>query len=286
MPVATVDTLFSFARNFFFVSLKALNLMASSDPFSFNSGMSHSRLVPLQGAVNFRDIGGYATNDGRNVRWGRVYRSALISGLTDADLEVLTARRILTIVDLREADEVAKAPDRVPPEAEIIHCCAGVNPMDDWTHMLAGATSGVPFMRAFYSDTHGLATRFKPFFKALLDLPSDRALLVHCMAGKDRTGIGVALLLLALGVPQTSILEDYLMTNKYGMTTLNPNVKHLMRMDVPDSVARDLLAARPEYLQAFFGSLEIHHGSSEQFLAQALGLTKDKIELLREKFTE
>lgn len=244
-----------------------------------------SRVVTLQGALNFRDVGGYATDDGRHVKWGRVYRSGEINRLTDEDLAALAARRILTIVDLREAGEIKEARSRVPEGATVVHCSAGINPMNDWSHMLTGATSGVPFMRAFYSDTHGLAARFKPFFQTLLDLPPDRALLLHCMAGKDRTGIGIALFLLALGVPRTTIMEDYLLTNKHGMTTLNSDVK-LIPANMPETVVRDLLAAKPEYLQAFFATLETHHGSSEQFLAQALGLTPEKIARLREKFTE
>lgn len=245
-----------------------------------------ARIVALQGACNFRDIGGYATSDGRHVRWGRVYRSGQLVRLTDADLAELTARRILTIVDLRESVEIEHSPDRLPAGATVVLCAAGRNPMDDWTHMLKTATSGVPFMRAFYSDTHGLAPRFKPFFQTLLDLPEDRALLLHCMAGKDRTGIGIALLLLALGVPEATILEDYLLTNIHGPKSLINDAKHLGVVKISAEVERDLLAAKPEYLQAFFGTLEMNHGSSAQFLAQALGLTPEKITRLRAKFTE
>jgi protein-tyrosine phosphatase len=151
--------------------------------------------------------------------------------------------------------------------------------------MLAGATSGVPFMKAFYSDIQGVAARFKPWFQTLLALPDDHALLLHCMAGKDRTGIGIALLHIALGVPREHIMEDYLLTNTHGPRTFDKDANHLSMPDLPPPVTRDLLAAREEYLQAFLTALEEHHGSTMQFLTQAIGLTPEKIGILREKFT-
>ncbi|MDR1011660.1 MAG: tyrosine-protein phosphatase [Opitutaceae bacterium] len=251
------------------------------------NGFPLLRHIPLEGAVNFRDIGGYETDDGRRVRWHRVYRSGQINTLTDADLAAFARRRILTVVDLREKDEYESAPDRLPPGAKLIICPGGkIDPLQNWAHMLAGATSGVPFMKAFYSDVQGLATRLKPYFQTLLELPDDHALLLHCMAGKDRTGIGIALLLVALGLRREQIMEDYLLSNTYGPKTLDKGARHLNPRDLPAPVARDLLAAKEEYLQAFFEALEEHHGSAMQFLAQAIGLTPEKIALLREKFTE
>jgi protein-tyrosine phosphatase len=108
------------------------------------------------------------------------------------------------------------------------------------------------------------------------------------MAGKDRTGIGIALLLVALGLRREQIIEDYLLTNIHGPKTLGESARHLNLdpLDIPEPVARDLLAAKEEYLQAFFAALEEHHGSAMQFLTQAIGLAPEKIALLREKFTE
>ncbi|MDF9832267.1 protein-tyrosine phosphatase [Ereboglobus sp. PH5-5] len=254
----------------------------SSNP----DGIPMLRHIPLEGAYNFRDIGGYETADGRRVRWHRIYRSGQIDKLTDTDVETLAGRRILTVVDLREKVEYDHAPDRLPASATIVRCSGGkTDPMENWTHMLAGATSGVPFMKAFYSDIQGLAARFKPFFQTLLDLPDDHALLLHCMAGKDRTGIGIALLMIALGVRRETIVEDYLLTNQYGPKSLNEDVR-MKPLGLSEPVLRDLLAAKEEYLQAFFSTLEEHHGSDMQFLAQAIGLSPEKISRLREKFTE
>ena len=245
------------------------------------------RHIPLQGAFNFRDIGGYETTGGRRVRWRRIYRSGQLSKLTDADIDTLAKRRVLTIVDLREKEEYESAPDRLPPGARLIRCAgAEANPLQPLVHLLDGASSGVPFMTAFYSDIHGLASRFKPFFQTLLDLPADHALLLHCMAGKDRTGAGIALLLSALGVPRATILEDYLLSNTYSVKEFSKDQKHLTPTGLPAPVERDLLAAREEYLAAFFSTLEKQHGSTGQFLAHAAGLSPEKITRLRDMLTE
>ncbi len=252
------------------------------------------RIVPLQGAVNFRDLGGYpiAGDSGcgqRRVRWGKLYRAGAIHELTDADVAELAARRILTVFDFREASEAVKAPDRLPAGA-IRHslCSGGHDSPNDWAHRLAKETSGVGFMCGFYAATGTLAVRYRPFFEHLLALPDDHAALFHCTIGKDRTGIGGALLLGALGVSEEAILYDYLLTN-------------VCRGEIPDDapipglldgtklspqVARDLLSARPEYLQALRDSITRAHGSLPAFLQKTLGIGPAETAILRERFTE
>lgn len=88
---------------------------------------SAKRKVELQGAVNFRDLGGYTTTDGHHVKWGEIYRSADISKLTDADLAVLKAKKITYDVDLRGHKESAQAPDRIRPGTNYILAPAGSN---------------------------------------------------------------------------------------------------------------------------------------------------------------
>ena len=246
-----------------------------------------SRHIPLEGVFNFRDIGGYETTDGRRVRWHRVYRSGHLGGLAEADAGILARRRVLTVVDLREREECESDPDRLPPGARTVRCVDDkTEPLKTWYHMLAGATSGVPFMKAFYEDIHGLAVRLRPFFQALLELPGDEALLVHCMAGKDRTGVGIALLLSALGVPRETITADYLLTNKHGLTTLDKNRRHPLLMNLPARVERDLQAASEEYLEAFFQALGREYGCAARFLEQVIGVTPEKTGRLREMLTE
>ncbi|AHF89743.1 protein tyrosine phosphatase [Opitutaceae bacterium TAV5] len=247
------------------------------------------RIVPLEGAINFRDLGGLPAGDGRRVRSRRIYRAGLIDRLSDADVAELAARRILTVLDFREADEAAHAPDRLPGDAiAITLCSAGHDSPDAWARQLATADSGVPFMEAFYASTGSLAARYRPFFEHLLALPEDRALLFHCTVGKDRTGIGAALLLSALGVPDEAILADYLLTNTCRAALADDmNIPGLLDgVEVKPQVARDLLSARPEYLRALRDSITQRHGTFATFLETVLGVGETEVRLLREKFTE
>src|SRR5882757_782321 len=252
---------------------------------------SSQRQVKLQGAVNFRDLGGYAAADGRHIRWDRVFRSADISKLTDSDLAVLKDKHITSVVDLRGVQESKKAPDRLNPGMDYILCPAGSdNALGDWMKALASIkteSAGDSMMRAFYAKTEFLADRYKPFFVRLLALPDNQALLFHCTAGKDRTGIGAALLLYALGVPYETILDDYTATNYY-RSAENEKMLHSMvqGMHVSEPVAKELLGAKREYLEASFSAIKQQYGSIDNFLRGPVGLDEGKIKELKNKFLD
>src|ERR1700731_1189461 len=136
-----------------------------------DSAMRH---VVLQGAVNFRDLGGYATADGHHVKWHMIYRSADISKLTQADLDSLKARHIVFDVDLRGVQESAKAPDKMNPGTDYILCPAGSDSMNGAMFRdLSKVTDGDSLMNIFYSTTAYLTPRYKPFFGKLLIVPGD-----------------------------------------------------------------------------------------------------------------
>jgi protein-tyrosine phosphatase len=268
-------------------------LLSTSFAFAGHAQITDSsqRQVRLQGAVNFRDLGGYTAADGRHIRWDRVFRSADISKLTDSDLAVLKDRHIASVVDLRGVQESQKAPDRLNPGTDYILCPAGSdNALGDWMKALANIkteSGGDSMMRAFYSKTEFLADRYKPFFARLLALPDDQALLFHCTAGKDRTGIGAALLLYALGVPYETILNDYTATNYY-RSAENEKMKHSMMqgMHISEPVANELLGAKREYLETNFDAIKQQYGSVDNFLRGPLGLDDGKLKELRKKFLQ
>src|ERR1700691_1959828 len=119
---------------------------------------SAKRHVVLQGAANFRDIGGYTTADGHHVKWGEIYRSADISKLTDADLEILKGRKITYDVDLRGHSESAQAPDRINPGTDYILLPAGSDNLGNWMKSITKVKGdgGDSLMIAFYSNTDSL----------------------------------------------------------------------------------------------------------------------------------
>ena len=250
---------------------------------------SAAREVKLQGASNFRDLGGYTTKDGHHDKWDKVFRSADISKLTDEDLSVLKNKHIGYVVDLRGTDESKKAPDHLNANTDYILCPAGSDAsLNDWMKSVATMKSGGDsMMKAYYMKTEFLADRYKPFFNKLIDLPDNDALLVHCTAGKDRTGIGSALLLYALGVPYETIMSDYLATNYYRKSDNEKMIHSMVQyMHVDEGVAKDLSSAKKEYLDETFNAIKLQYGSVENFLKGPLGLDDEKVNILKKKFLE
>ena len=248
---------------------------------------SSQRRVPVKGAVNFRDLGGYATKDGHHVRWARIYRSAAINNLTNNDLQLLAGRHIYTVVDFRGTEESKKATDKLLPNTDYILCPAGSDSVGNMLKNAATLTSGDSVMLAFYTSTQYFGPRYKPFFDKLLQLPDTASLLFHCTAGKDRTGMGAALFLYALGVPQATIMQDYTATNTYRAAENDQATKAMVAyMHVKEQVAKDMMAAKPAYLEATFAALKKQYGSVDNFLKNEIGLDEAKTKLLKAKYLD
>jgi protein-tyrosine phosphatase len=250
---------------------------------------SSKRHVVLQGAANFRDLGGYTTADGEHVKWGKIYRSADISKLTDADLGILKAKNITYDVDLRGHQESAQAPDRLNPNTDYILCPAGSDSLNTWMKDMAHikGKGGDSLMVVFYSKTTYLADRYKPFFNKLLNLPADQSLVFHCTAGKDRTGIGAALLLYSLGVPYETIVKDYTATNYYRAGENEKAINGMVSyMHIDKDVATGMLQAKKEYLDATFAAIVKQYGSVDNFLKTQVGLDDQKIAKLKSEYLE
>lgn len=268
-------------------------LSASSFAFAGHAQITDSsqRQVKLQGAVNFRDLGGYTAADGRHIRWDRVFRSADISKLTDSDLVVLKDKHMASVVDLRGVQESQQAPDRLNPGVDYILCPAGSdNALGDWMKAITAIkteSQGDSMMKSYYLKTEFLADRYKPLFDRLLNLSDDKALLFHCTAGKDRTGIGAALLLYTLGVPYETILSDYTATNYYRSKENEKAVHSMVQgMHISEPVARGMMGAKEEYLEANFNAIKQRYGSIDNFLRGPIGLDDAKIKRLKDKFLE
>ncbi len=268
-----------------FFALPALG-QAPADTLVFNA----RRAVKLEGTSNFRDLGGYPAAGGKHVKWGHIYRSADISKLTDADLLALQSRHVALVCDLRGPQEVAQAPDRLPPGARRIELPAGSEKIDP--RLLTGGAKNVnrdSLMRAVYTNTSFFQAKYKPMFDELLALPGDEALLFHCTAGKDRTGIGAALVLAALGVDRRTILQDYAATDVYWQVGREQSVQRMAQAGMSaEAVAavRPLLAANPAYLAGTFAAIDKQYGSVDKYLATEMGLTPQRRAALRTKYLQ
>ncbi len=243
------------------------------------------RGLPLEGDPNFRDLGGYETEDGRHVRWGRIYRSGSLDTMTDADLDYLGSAGIKLVCDLRSPGEVEIEPDRLPEGAEAISIPVfddSVDPVAIRDAVVAGDVSslGAPgeLLTAGNAD---YVTEFTDEFSLLLERvmdPESQPTNLHCSAGKDRAGLGSAIVLLTLGVPEDVVMEDYLLSNEYRAEENDETLGQLEAILDADEleVMRSLLEVRPEYLQAALDAMVDEYGSIEAYLRDGLGITDDE----------
>ena len=242
------------------------------------------RRVPLQGCTNMRDIGGYAAHGGRRVRFGQVFRAPSLGGLTDDDLPCLAALGLRTVVDLRGMAESAKAPSRLPsPGPEVgalpIEPTVGASLRDI---LATGRATGEDVLTLLGRAYAAYATVKLPIYRRLLALvadPARRPLAFHCSAGKDRTGFGTALLLLALGVARDDIVEDYLATNRFWRR------EHALPEGTPPEVAEALTRAHRPLLDGAIETALAGHDSEAAFLA-SLGLDAARLAALRDQLLE
>ena len=245
------------------------------------------REVELEGAVNFRDMGGYLTTDFRRVDMRRIYRAGDISKLTDADMEEIKRRKIYTVIDFRGEDEATSAPDRLLPGADYLLLPAGSENSADWDTFTQGYASGTDVMTAFYSDVSVFKERYRPFFRKLLMLPDTSAVVFHCSAGKDRTGIAAALFLYVLDVPMETIMVDYMATNYFRSKENETVIDDLVNVQGYDrKMATEIMEASPLYLETAFQALKRQYGSVDSFIYKELGMDEGAKFLLREKFLQ
>lgn len=250
------------------------------------------RHVALEGAHNFRDIGGYATEDGRRVRWGLFYRADSLGSLSDADLDRIRALGIKLVCDFRSAEEKAEDPDRLPaadaPELlELPILDESFSPSAFREQITSGQLGDTDLRELLIEGNRLFATRYAPRYRAMFERLADPASLpavVHCTAGKDRTGFAAALLLRSLGVPEETVYEDFLLTNHYTAAEIERTLwiirfASLFRTD-PERV-RPVLGVERAYLEAAFEAIHEGYGSFDAYRREALGLDDAEAEAFR-----
>jgi protein-tyrosine phosphatase len=230
---------------------------------------SHARHLNLAGASNFRDLGGYRASDGRRVRWRQLFRSNHLGNVTDGDVVILRGLGLKNAIDFRGAEERATA---VCALTEIAVHSLPIEPtvVAALRARLArgvalSTADAVDVMRDSYRNYVSQNTpRFRALFAHLLE---DRApLVIHCSAGKDRTGFACALILHALGVPDEVIAEDYLLTNRFYRR--DPSASS----DLPDDVRQVLGSVETSFLAAAYDAVGSDYGDLETYFRDGLGL--------------
>jgi protein-tyrosine phosphatase len=258
----------------------------------------HDRALGLEGAPNFRDIGGYATAKGQHVRWGKVYRSNDLSKLTTADVDRVAALDLVSVIDLRTEEERQHAP------SIWLHAPADIYP--------SAKTTLAPVMHTILTDAatpEGARAGIIKFYTQMPDEYHDEyaamfhriaagklPILVHCTAGKDRTGVAMAVLLTTLGVPRQTVVEDYALTEK-----LVPAPAAAAQHPVPvggaaaplsplarlSAESREVLwRSDPAYISAALDSIDREYGSVDVYVKRELGVSKAEVWALRAKLLQ
>jgi protein-tyrosine phosphatase len=242
-----------------------------------------ARHLNLAGASNFRDLGGYPGKDGRLVRWRQIFRSNHLGHLTEDDAAVLRALGVKSAFDFRGKDERAEAlcglagieVHSLPVEPTVVAALRAIR--ESGTALSRDHAFDV--MRDSYrSYVQQNTPRYRALFGHLLE---DRApLVIHCTAGKDRTGFACALILHTLGVADEVIAEDYLLTNQFYRR--DPSASS----DLPDEVRQVLGSVQPPFLAAAFEAISADYGDLENYLASGLGLGAAERKALHERYLE
>lgn len=255
------------------------------------------RLVDLERVLNFRDFGGYETADGRRVKRQALYRSANFSEASDADLERLDALGVHVVVDLRRPEERVREPNRWPGETTRVISNDEGNVTGLPPHLMALlqdnlTAAGVDaYMRQIYRE-FPYETRhidlYRSWFSALAE--AEGAALIHCAAGKDRTGLGCALTLHVLGVPEEAIFADYEFTNAViDLNTRLPRIKERMEERLGRTLDAEalvpMLGVNVDYLRGSLDRIEATSGSIDAYLHSTLGVGPRERDALRAKFT-
>ena len=254
------------------------------------------RRLPLEGAHNFRDLGGYKTQDGRVTKWGLVYRSDELSGLTRADQQYLGRLDLKTVVDFRSDMERVKDPDQIGTATSareitmpITVTGADVSGISD--RIKSGELTEAESFQFMVDANREFVETYTPLYRqwihTLLD-PNTLPTVFHCTAGKDRTGFGAAILLRALGVDQATVMSDYLASNGYNEQAVE-RMFLLIRLSsffqTDTSSLKPLFSVNPEYLETAFSTINRKYGSFENYLRSALQLTIDQQQQLIDLLT-
>ena len=252
-------------------------------------GAAPGRLLRLEGSRNFRDLGGYPATDGRRVGHGRLFRSGTLAYLTPAGRDGLAELGIRTICDLRTTRERHGEPSVALPS--MVRTLSWDYELDHGAVMgavlvAAPTPTGVrEAISEFYRTApEDFAGRFAEIFHQLLI--GQAPLILHCTAGKDRTGVAAALLLAALGVRRADVLADYALSDQ--LTDFESIVRdgdswRFLR-ELPPAVRAPLFASDPAYLEAMFERVHAGYGSLEQYLRVRLDFDDNALARLRQQY--
>ena len=250
------------------------------------------RLLPMDGAHNTRELGGYKTTDGKSVKWGMLYRSDKLSDISDTDQSYLQDLGIKKIIDFRSKEEKAEDPDIIPKGIDYIEMPISVDGAmrSKIEAVLKGETN--KDVKSFLIDANkefvsNYTDVYEDFLRNLIN--DDGPTLFHCTAGKDRAGFAAAITLIALGVSKEDVINDYMKTNQFTKERIVEIIGQIELMTLYQTdaeILRPLLGVEREYIETAFQTAEEKYGSLENFIRDGLNISDEDIQKLRNKFIE
>lgn len=269
----------------------------SRDPLHLHD----AHVLSMEGIENFRDIGGYQTRDGQMLRWGKVFRCGHLMEMTVADGEQLDPLNIGAIFDLRTPAERRAFPtawtcSQQPEIFNIDLHSEDEDPKADlFKQILDGRITRDDVETHMRDDYARMPFDFVPLLKQLFGYllrPDAGAIVVHCTAGKDRTGLVIALLQAVLGVSTNAIKEDYLLSNE-GFAS-REKLEHIVegfghtmeQADLRMEVLRPLIVVDTYYLEEALKAIEERAGSLRAYFENTLGLSEEQRQSLRSKLVQ
>jgi len=251
------------------------------------------RRLPLQGAVNFRDLGGYQTIDGRRVKWGKIFRSDHLSRLTDRDLVFLQRLKVQCVCDFRTLTEARKRPDRFPEDGSGRHFHLPIDhlkfdPTSLFEKLKKGDTSWLTrefLIEGYILSIEGSAAVWGEVFRLLAE-PAFMPLIFHCTGGKDRAGTCAALILLTLGVSEKQVIYDHGLSNIFIADVTDKIYTQFEALGIDRRRIVPYFSAPPYCIQALLAHIRKKYGSAADYLKLKAAVTEEMLGRIREELLE
>lgn len=240
----------------------------------FESNLSRRVIIP--GLRNLRDIGGYETTDGKVTRWRVLLRSDKLFGLPSSSIILLKNYQVGRIIDLRYTPEVVGEPDAIAYDSNFSYLHIPLYELSGATRLPEIPDSASDLYISVIDNCH---SQIKSVINELL-LTSPHSTIVHCTAGKDRTGIIIALVLGVLQVPDEKIIEDYALTINYVSEILD-ELRLVARQNGWDLAWYErLLSCKPDNMRRMLNHVSECYGNAGEYL-RVIGVSPAQLEFLR-----
>lgn len=294
------------------LALLAIALLTGCGSTSDLGGDVMTQSIGLEGIENARELGGYASSDGRKIKHGIFLRTAQLAGGTEEDYRKLTQEYHLSVAaDFRSDEEIALTPDPELEGVRNVHIPimdAELNAermkkaleyldgeeldLHSINTLIAVVKSGIISENMYVEFLEAKAGKegYAKFFREILSLPEGKSILFHCSQGKDRTGLGAMLILSALDVDEDTIMRDYMLTNEFQAKKIAERRRAFEQ--IPEiAQSMDIYMMATEEVNAntmikALNHLKENYGSVKGYIVQELGISEEDIALMKEKFLQ